>query len=44
MCRDYPTLAHEHRCLRGVFLGFGAVVWTGELLCDVVAPLAALVT
>ncbi|WP_432822920.1 YkgJ family cysteine cluster protein [Trichloromonas sp.] len=20
MCRDYPTLAHEKRCLRGVFL------------------------
>ena len=22
MCRDYPTLAHARRCLRGVFLGW----------------------
>jgi Fe-S-cluster containining protein len=21
ICRDYPTLAHGHHCLRGVFLG-----------------------
>lgn len=24
ICRDYPTLAHGHRCLRGVFLGLAA--------------------
>lgn len=22
MCRDYPTLAHGHKCLRGMFLNF----------------------
>lgn len=27
MCRDYPTLAHGRRCLRGVFLG--AALWIG---------------
>lgn len=26
MCRDYPTLAHERRCLRGVFLGVAGLV------------------
>ena len=29
MCRDYPTLAHGRRCLRGVFLGAAAAVSTG---------------
>jgi Fe-S-cluster containining protein len=29
MCRDYPTLAHGKRCLRGVFLG-----WWGSILID----------
>ena len=26
MCRDYPTLAHGHRCLRGGFLKMSIAV------------------
>lgn len=29
MCRDYPTLAHGRRCLRGVFLSVAAAVVSG---------------
>lgn len=31
MCRDYPTLAHGKRCLRGVFLGYWATFCCGPL-------------
>lgn len=31
MCRDYPTLAHGKRCLRGVFLGWWAAVCCGAV-------------
>ena len=31
MCRDYPTLAHGKRCLRGVFLGWWSAVCTAIL-------------
>jgi len=26
VCRDYPTLAHGKRCLRGVFLSWGTTI------------------
>jgi Fe-S-cluster containining protein len=38
MCRDYPTLAHGRRCLRGVFLGGASAA-----VVDIVAELLALV-
>lgn len=31
MCRDYPTLAHGRRCLRGVFLNLVAALYGGLL-------------
>jgi Fe-S-cluster containining protein len=32
ICRDYPTLAHGRRCLRGVFLGWAALcAWSVDL-------------
>ena len=31
MCRDYPTLAHGKRCLRGVFLGCWAHICCSPL-------------
>lgn len=38
ICRDYPTLAHGRRCLRGVFLA-----WVGVLVAwEVGPPLLAL--
>lgn len=32
MCRDYPTLAHARRCLRGVFLAWVLAPLLGPLL------------
>lgn len=40
ICRDYPTLAHGRRCLRGVFLGVGAIVCAGEVLSPVLTLVA----
>jgi Fe-S-cluster containining protein len=40
ICRDFPTLAHGRRCLRGGFLAWGALAVWGEaaaLLAGVVA-------
>lgn len=37
MCRDYPTLAHGKRCLRGVFLG-----WTSTIFVDTLPEWVAL--
>lgn len=31
ICRDYPTLAHGHRCLRGVFLSWWTTVCCSPL-------------
>lgn len=38
MCRDYPTLAHGKRCLRGVFLSCWMTLWV-----DMVPECAAIV-
>lgn len=32
MCRDYPTLAHGKRCLRGMFLSWWSAVCCSPLL------------
>lgn len=37
ICRDYPTLAHSKRCLRGAFLG-----WWPALCCGVLPEWVAL--
>jgi len=37
ICRDYPTLAHGKRCLRGVFLG-----WWSAVCCTLPEWLAVL--
>lgn len=41
-CRDFPTLAHGRRCLRGGFLSWTGLV-LGSGLLEELAPLAALV-
>jgi Fe-S-cluster containining protein len=37
ICRDYPTLAHQHRCLRGVFLGAVAGLPLGDLVASLLS-------
>lgn len=45
ICRDYPTLAHGKRCLRGVFLSWGTAIMVDCLSEWIIAaemlPLAA---
>ena len=38
ICRSYPTLAHGHRCLRGVFLGISLALLGGIGLLEEILP------